>query len=142
MKKTLLFLAIVLVSCTTSSKRTNMQGDIDEGKALADKFYAFIKTGSYHEASLLFGGEATPADAEALIASLAEPQGELQKITFDSGKSEVSKENETITGEIDLYYTVEYANLTKEEGFIIKYVDNKMVIAGFNSNLPGAKDPK
>ncbi|CAN5744930.1 hypothetical protein BH11BAC7_BH11BAC7_18370 [soil metagenome] len=142
MKKLVAFLMIALVSCTTSSKRTNIQEDIDAGKVLADKYYALVKVGSYHEASMLFGGEASPADAEALIVSLAEPQGELHKITFDSGKSEVAEENKKITGEIDLYYTVEYELLTKKEEFVLKFVDNKMVIAGFHSNLPGSADSK
>ncbi len=136
MKKLFFFLMIALVACTTSTSRVNMAEDIDAAKALADKFYAYVKAGDYKAASMLFGGEAAPADAEALIVSLAEPQGELQKITYDSGKSDVKTENEKLTGEIDLYYTVEYEQLIKKEEFVIKFVDNKMVIAGFNSKLP------
>jgi hypothetical protein len=134
MKKTFLFLAIVLVSCTTFSNRKNIQQDIDDGKVLVDKFYGFVKSGSYHEASLLFGGEAAPADVEKLLEDLAEPQGEIRSIKFDAGKSDVSEENEKVTGEIDLYYTVDYENMTKKEEFVIKFVDNKMVIAGFHTN--------
>jgi len=141
MKKNILFLAIVLVmvSCNATSKRTNMQQDIDAGKAISDKFYELTKNGSYHEASLLFGGEAKPADVEELIVSLAEPQGALNEVHFDSGKSEVTEENNKVTGEIDLYYTVKYENMTKEENFVVKFVDNKMVIAGFHTDVQGSK---
>jgi hypothetical protein len=134
MKKTIFFLTIVLVSCTASTKRTNMPQDIDAGKALADKFYALMKTGSYHEASMLFGEKVTPAAAEELLVSLAEPQGEMGEVTFNAGSSTVSEENGKTTGDINLDYTVKYELLTKEEQLNITYVDNKMVIAGFHSD--------
>ncbi len=139
MKTIILFLAIVFVSCNASTKRTNLPQDINDGKALSDKFYELIKNESYHEASLLFGGEANPADVEELLLQLAEPQGAINEIQFVSGKSEVNEENKKVTGEIDLYYTVKYENMTKDENFVIKFVDNKMIIAGFHTDEAGAK---
>ncbi|HTL80439.1 MAG TPA: hypothetical protein VL651_01975 [Bacteroidia bacterium] len=142
MKKYFLFSIILLASCGKFSKRLNQQVDIDRGKRISEKFYDYVKSGDFVSADGLCGGVIKPGEATDLLKGLNITHGTLQSTSFVSGGSDVTERQDSITGEIDLKYTAVYANVTKNEDFVLKFVKDSLRIVGYHSVVPGSDSAK
>ncbi|HEU4716453.1 MAG TPA: hypothetical protein VFU15_01415 [Bacteroidia bacterium] len=123
----------LLCSCNGSYTRTNMPGDISDGKALAEKFYTFLAKHSVPGINTISSG-IKPDEMNHLMNFADSSWGAMKSYEFTSGKSQIQKNNGVRSGEIDLYYKANYERSVNKETIIIEVVNDSLKVTGYDTH--------
>ena len=134
MKKMWIILVVLVLSCTSITKRENDPKDIDRASLLMDRFYLEVKNKDFEKASKFSGGGLSPSELKSVLIKIDSIWGGIKKYKLVWGKTSVTETNGNVSGEYQLMYEVEYdKSENNEENVSLSLERDSLVITGFHS---------